>query len=188
MYTNEAIAKAVSALSGLILLGVGLARLGWIVEFIPYIPISAFVTAAAVTITATQFSTLMGITGVDTRAPPYRVIISSLQGLPRTQVDAAVGLSSLVLLYGIRYFCAAMEARSATRKRMWAILSSLRLTFTILLYTFISWLVNRAGTGKSPFRIVGHIERGKNLAVPPRFARVDTNGGTKGSNTQDRPL
>lgn len=161
MYTNEDIAKAVSAISGLILLGAGLVRLGWVIEFIPYIPISAFVTAAAVTIMATQFPTLMGITGVNTRAPPYLVIINSLKGLPRTQVDAAIGLSSIVLLYAIRYFCSAMETRYPAKKKMWAIISSLRLTFTMLLYTFISWLVNRTNTGKSPFRIVGHIERGK---------------------------
>ena len=161
MYTNEDIAKAVSAISGLMLLGAGLVRLGWVIEFIPYIPISAFVTAAAVTIMATQFPTLMGITGVNTRAPPYLVIINSLKGLPRTQVDAAIGLSSIVLLYAIRYFCSAMETRYPAKKKMWAIISSLRLTFTMLLYTFISWLVNRTNTGKSPFRIVGHIERGK---------------------------
>jgi len=162
-YTNEDIAKTLSAISGIILLGVGLLRLGWVIEFIPYIPISAFVTAAAVTIMATQFPTLMGIKGVNTREAPYKVIINSLKGLPRTQMDAAIGLTCIVLLYAIRYTCAKMEARSKTpkQKKMWAVASSLRLTFTMLLYTLISWLVNRTRAGQSPFRIVGHIERGK---------------------------
>jgi sodium-independent sulfate anion transporter 11 len=144
----------------MILLGIGLLRLGWIIEFIPYIPISAFVTAVAITIMATQFPTLMGITGVNTREAPYLVIIGSLKGLPRTQVDAAIGLSSIVLLYAIRYFCAKMQVRYSAKQKMWAIISSLRLTFVMLLYTFISWLVNRNRTGKRPFRIVGPIERG----------------------------
>lgn len=160
-YANDQIAKTVSAISGLILLGLGLLRLGWIIEFIPYIPISAFVTAAAITIMATQFPTLMGITGVNTRQAPYLVIIDSLKALPNTQMDAAIGLTSLVLLFAIRYFCDWMGARYPKQKKTWAIASSLRLTFTILLYTFISWLVNRNVTGKTPFRIVGHIERGE---------------------------
>ncbi|KAK0731933.1 sulfate transporter family-domain-containing protein [Lasiosphaeris hirsuta] len=167
VYTNEEIAKALTSVSGMILLGIGFLRLGWIIEFIPYIPISAFVTAAAITIMATQFPTLMGITGVNTRDAPYLVIINSLKGLPRTQVDAAIGLSSIALLYAIRYFCARMEHRYSAKQKMWAIISSLRLTFTILLYTLVSWLVNRNNTGKSPFRIVGPIERGFKHAGPP---------------------
>lgn len=163
-YSNDDIAKAVTAVSGLILLGLGLLRLGWIIEFIPYIPISAFVTAAAITIMATQFPTLMGIAGINTRQAPYLVIIDSLRALPTTRLDAAIGLTSLALLFAIRFFCDKMGARYPQQKRIWAMASSLRLTFTILLYTLISWLVNRNITGETPpFRIVGHIERGESL-------------------------
>lgn len=152
------------------LLVIGLLRLGWIIEFIPYIPISAFVTAAAITIMTTQFPTLMGITGINTREAPYQVIINAMKGLPRTQIDAAIGLSAIVLLYTIRYLAAKMEARYPAQQKMWAIISSLRLTFTMLLYTFISWLVNRNNTGRSPFRIVGHIERG-DVSYNPQICR-----------------
>jgi sodium-independent sulfate anion transporter 11 len=161
VYTNEAIAKVLSAVSGMVLLAIGLLRLGWIIEFIPYISISAFVTAAAITIMATQFPTLMGITGVNTRDAAYRVIIESLKGLPRTKLDAAIGLSSIVLLYCIRYLCTRMQLRDPARQKTWAILSSLRLTFAMLVYTFISWLVNRNRREAPAFRIVGHIERGE---------------------------
>jgi len=160
IYTNEEIAKALSAISGMILLFIGLVRLGWIIEFIPYIPISAFVTGASITIMSTQFPVAMGISGVNTREAPYLVIINSLKGLPRTRVDAAIGLSSIVLLFGIRYLCAKMEVRDPKRKTVWAMISSLRLTFAMLLYTLISWLVNRNNSGPSPFRIVGKIEKG----------------------------
>ncbi len=149
--------------SGVILLFIGLARLGWTIEFIPYIPISAFVTGASITIMATQFPVAMGISGVNTREAPYLVIINSLRGLPRTRVDAAIGLSCIVLLYTIRYLCAKLEARDRSRQKVWATMSSLRLTFTMLLYTLVSWLVNRDNLGPSPFRIVGKIEKGKFL-------------------------
>ncbi len=144
----------------MILLFIGLVRLGWIIEFIPYIPISAFVTGASITIMSTQFPVAMGISGVNTREAPYLVIINSLKGLPRTRVDAAIGLSSIVLLFGIRYLCAKMEVRYPKKKMVWAMISSLRLTFAMLLYTLVSWLVNRNNSGPSPFRIVGKIEKG----------------------------
>lgn len=150
----------------MILIFIGLARLGWIIEFIPYVPISAFVTAASITIMATQFPVAMGIRGINTREAPYKVIINSLKGLPRTRVDASIGLSSIVLLYVIRHLCSRMEVRQPSRKRMWSIISSTRLTFVMLLYTFISWLVNRHNTAaNSPFRIVGVIEKGMDTFV-----------------------
>jgi len=151
-----------SVLVGVILLGVGLLRLGWIVEFVSYVPISAFVTAASITIMTTQFSTALGIPGINTRDPPYRVIVNTLEGMPNTQVDAVIGISSIAILSLIRFVCTKLEARQPKRKRIWAIVSSLRMSFTILLYTLISWLVNRNNLQgrKSVFRIVGTIERG----------------------------
>jgi len=162
VYTSEEIAKTTSAIAGMILLFIAFLRLGWIIEFVPYIPISAFVTAASVIIIATQFPVLMGITGVNTRQAPYLVMIDALKGLPSTQMDAAIGLTSMVLLYAIRFFCARMETRYPTSKKKWAIISSMRLTFVMLLYTLISWLVNRNRSGGArPFRIVGPISRGE---------------------------
>lgn len=149
-------------MSGAILLFLGLVRLGWVVEFIPYIPISAFVTAASITIMSTQIPTALGLPGVNTREPPYKVIIQTFKLLPQTQLDAAIGLSSIALLFGIRGICTQMEQRQPKRRRMWSFISSLRLTFTMLLYTLISYLANRStAEGNAKFRIVGHIERGE---------------------------
>ncbi|EON95628.1 putative sulfate permease protein [Phaeoacremonium minimum UCRPA7] len=168
VYANEDIAKALSVIVGAILLFIGLFRLGWLIEFIPYVPISAFVTAASITIMSTQLPVALGISGVNTREAPYKVILNTLEGLPRTQLDAAIGLTSIALLFFIRDVCARMEIRQPTKKRMWGMISSLRLTFTILLYTFISYLVHRKSPeGESKFHIVGHIQSGfKHAGVP----------------------
>jgi sodium-independent sulfate anion transporter 11 len=105
---------------------------------------------------------MMGITGINTRESPYRVIIETLKGLPRTQLDAVVGISSLVLLTVIRNVCAKLEVRQPARKRFWAMVSSLRLTFAMLLYTLIAWLVHRTlPKDVRKFRLVGHIESGE---------------------------
>ncbi|ORY18639.1 sulfate permease-like protein [Clohesyomyces aquaticus] len=168
VYTREEVAKGLSFLSGLILIFLGLFRLGWLIELIPYVPISAFVTSASFTIIGTQLPVALGITGIKTREAPYKVYINVLRNLGRTQLDAAIGLTSIVLLFILRDVFAKLEMRRPAKKRLWAMLSSMRLTFAILLYTFISWLVHRKlPHGQHKFRLVGHIESGfKHAGVP----------------------
>jgi len=168
-YSNENIAHALSLLAGAVMLFFGLLRLGWIIEFIPYIPISAFVTAASITIMATQVPTVLGLSGINTRESPYKVIIATLKALPDTKIDAAIGISSIVILFAIRDFCSFMEKRRPANKRTWSFISSLRLTFVMLLFTLVSYLVNRTrDLDDSPFRIVGRIEPGFQRAGLPQ--------------------
>jgi sodium-independent sulfate anion transporter 11 len=170
VYQPQEIAHALSFLAGSVILVFGILRLGFIIEFIPYIPISAFVTSASITIISTQLPTLMGITGINTRESPYKVYVNFLEGLPRAKLDAAIGITSIVLLYSIKSLCAKMEVRQPRKKKMWSLISSLRLTFTILLYTLISWLVHRTTpAGQEKFRIVGRIEKGFSHAGVPRM-------------------
>lgn len=170
LYSAEEIAKCLTLLSGLILIFLGLFRLGWIIELIPYIPISAFVTSASITIIGTQLPKALGIDGIDTRQAPFRVYVDVFKNLSDTQLDAAIGLSSILLLWVIRQVCAKLEVRQPAKKRLWATISSLRLTFAILLYTFISWLVHRTIPHEKQywkFKLVGKIESGfKHAGVP----------------------
>ena len=170
VYEPQVVAHAISFLCGLILIFLGFCRLGWLIEFIPYPPINAFVTAASITIISTQLPTCLGIKSINTREAPYKVYINTLKGLPNAQLDASIGISSIILLFAIQQFCCKMEARQPKKKQMWGMLSSLRLTFTVLLYTFISWLVHRtAAEGREKFRIVGHIEKGFSHAGAPKM-------------------
>jgi solute carrier family 26 (sodium-independent sulfate anion transporter), member 11 len=57
------IATTVAFICGFIVLGIGLLRLGWIVEFIPAPAVSGFMTGSAINIIASQVPGLMGITG-----------------------------------------------------------------------------------------------------------------------------
>lgn len=175
VYSSIEIAKALTFMSGAILLTVGLLRLGWVVEVIPYIPVSAFITAASITIMSTQFPVMLGIRGINTREEPYKVIISTLRNLGNTQLDAAIGITCLVLLEGIKFVCSKLEARRPAQKRIWSTISSLRLTFAMLLYTLVSWLVHRnIPRGESKFRIVGKIESGMCLCVDGAWGPVTT--------------
>ncbi|KAI0595145.1 sulfate permease 2 [Biscogniauxia sp. FL1348] len=163
------IARALSVITGAVLLFIGLVRLGWVVEFIPLVAITSFMTGAAINILAGQVPKLMGISGVNTREATYLVIINTLKGLPRTKIDAAMGLTALLMLYLLRWFCNFMANRQQNRKKLWFFLGTLRLAFVILLYTLISWLANRGLTDakKAKFEILGNVPSGFRIHGAP---------------------
>lgn len=148
--TAPDIARALSVIAGAVLLFIGLTRLGRIVELIPLVAITSFMTGAAISIGAGQVPALMGITGVATRGPTYRVIIDTLKGLPRTKLDAAMGLSALAMLYIIRSFCNFMAKKQPNRKKMWFFVSLETLWETLSLIeprsTLSAWLLSSSFT------------------------------------------
>ncbi|KAJ2917208.1 hypothetical protein MD484_g3170, partial [Candolleomyces efflorescens] len=160
-WENADIATALAFICGFITLGMGLLRIGWLVEFIPAPAVSGFMTGSAFTIAAGQVPGLMGITGFDTRAATYKVVINTLKGLPRTKLDAAWGLTGLVGLYAIRYLSQFVLAR------LFFFLSVMRNAFVIIILTLASFLYCRTRKrpdGKYPIRIL--------LTVPSGFKHV----------------
>jgi len=121
------IARALSIVAGSILLFIGLTRLGRIVELIPLVAITSFMTGAALSIGAGQVPALMGISGVNNRGPTYLVIIDTLKGLGRTKLDAAIGLSALLMLYSIRIFCNIMSKKQPSKQKVWFFVSNMDL-------------------------------------------------------------
>lgn len=63
IWDNQTIANTICLVIGFVTLGMGLLRLGWLVEFMPVPASSGFRTGAAITIIAGQIPALMGITG-----------------------------------------------------------------------------------------------------------------------------
>ncbi|KIW07802.1 uncharacterized protein PV09_01724 [Verruconis gallopava] len=161
------IASALAIICGSIVVFIGLARLGWLVEFISLAAISAFMTGSALNIAVGQVPTLMGITGFNTRDSTYKVAINTLKHLGRSNVNAAMGLASLFLLYLIRWFCNFMSKKQPNRRKMWFFISTLRTVFVILLFTLISWLVNRHHKKSPKFSILKTVPRGfQDAGVP----------------------
>ena len=156
---NE-IASALAVIAGSIILFIGLIRCGWIVDLIPLTSISAFMTGSAINIAVGQLPALMGIKGFDTRAPTYLVFIHTLQGLGRTALDAAMGLTALLLLYVIRSVCKYGAKRYPKHQKAFFFTATLRTAFVILLYTMISWLVNRNRRSDPLFKILSTVPRG----------------------------
>lgn len=161
------VAHALAIIAGAIVCFLGLTKLGRIVDFISLTSISAFMTGSAINIAVGQVPTLMGITGFDTRASTYKVVINILKHLGRTKLDAAMGLTALAMLYIIRSACNYGARRYPGRSKTFFFISTLRTAFVILLYTMISWLANRHHRKKPLFKILGKVPRGfKHAGVP----------------------
>jgi len=161
------IASALAIIAGAVVCFIGLARLGWIVNFISLTSISAFMTGSAINIAVGQVPTLMGITGFSTRDSSYLVVIHTLQHLGRSTYDAAIGLTALTLLYGIRFTLNSLAKRMPNRRKLLFFMNTLRTVFIILLYTLISYLVNRNiknhNSKYAHFKILGTVPRGEHV-------------------------
>jgi len=143
-YQGYQVAQALAVICGAIVCFLGLIRIGWVVEFISLTSILAFITGSAINILCGQVPTLMGINShMNTRAPTYLVIINTFKNLHYTTLDAALGLTALVMLYLIRFVCNTCAKRFPKKAKMFFFLATLRTAFVICLYTLISYLVNR---------------------------------------------
>lgn len=155
------IASALAVISGAIITFVGLIRWGWIVDFIPLTAISAYMTGSAINIAAGQVPTMLGESAkFDTRGATYMVIINTLKYLPTTQIDAAMGLTALLMLYLIRGTCNYGAKRYPHKAKLFFFISTLRTVFVILFYTMISAAVNLHRKEKPLFKLLGHVPRG----------------------------
>ncbi|KAF2725027.1 putative sulfate permease 2 [Polychaeton citri CBS 116435] len=173
----EAIGQALAIIVGAIVLGLGLLRLGFLVEFISLPAISAFMTGSAISIASGQVAKLMGIKGVDSHDATYLVIINTLKRLPSTTIDAALGLTALTMLYLIRSTFNYLARKQPQRKKFWFFCNTLRTAFVILLYTLISWLMNLHLPGhkakNSRISIIGTVPRGfKHAGAPDMSSEI----------------
>ncbi|KAI4149898.1 MAG: hypothetical protein L6R39_002401 [Caloplaca ligustica] len=166
---GHVVASALAIIAGAIICFLGLIRAGRIVDFISLAAISAFMTGSAINIAVGQVPALMGISGFSNREATYKVFINILKHLGRSKRDAAMGLTALAFLYLIRFGCTFSARKMPHRSKLFFFLSTLRTAFIILLYTLISWLVNRHHRKKKQrlFKILGDVPRGfQNAAVP----------------------
>ncbi|KAJ2716455.1 hypothetical protein H4R19_000639 [Coemansia spiralis] len=164
------VAGCLSVVLGCIVTAIGLLRIGFIVDFIPLPAIAAFMTGSALNIAMGQIPTLMGnnsAPGYNTREATYLVFGNFFKHIKYCNLNAAVGLTALFLLYMIRWSCGYAARRWPQKERTFFFVSTLRTGFVILLYTLISYLVNRHHRGHPKFSILGTVPRGfKHLAVP----------------------
>lgn len=164
------IASALAIICGAIILLLGLLRLGFIVDFIPLPAITAFMTGSAINVCAGQVKTVLGEKAkFSTRGATYKIIIDTLKHLPSTQMDAAMGLTALAVLYGIRAACNYGTRKRPHKARMFFFLSTLRTAFVVLFYTMISAAVNLHRREHPAFKLLGNVPRGFKAAGVPKI-------------------
>lgn len=161
-YAAPQIATTLAFVCGFIVLGIGLLRLGWLVEFIPQPAVSGFMTGSAISIAAGQVPAVLGIAKrFDTKQSTYKVIILTLQNLKFTKLDAAFGIPALVGLYAIKWSLAWAGERYPRFRRPAFFLGCLRHAFIIIIFTIASWqLVKGKDQKKLPISILGTVPRG----------------------------
>lgn len=166
---GHVIASALTLVAGGIVTGLGILRLGFLVDLIPLPSIYAFMTGASISITTGQLPSLLGIPHrpsrnhepfVNTGDPTYLVFIDVLRRLPEARLDAALGITALTTLYAIRYIATKASHKFPSQCKVLFFINTLRITFVILVYTMVSWLVNKNDQDDPKFAIVGHVPRG----------------------------
>ncbi|KAJ5765885.1 sulfate anion transporter [Penicillium odoratum] len=163
------IAMSIAIICGGVVTFLGLTRLGFIIDFIPLPSITAFMTGSAILICSGQVKNLLGETAsFSLDDPAYQIILNVFKNLPSARgYDAAMGLSALVLLYGIRTMCNYGAQRYPRRAKLFFFFSNLRKLFVILFFTMISAIVNIHRQEDPVFEIVGYVPRGLEDAGVP---------------------
>ncbi|KAH3686513.1 hypothetical protein WICPIJ_002511 [Wickerhamomyces pijperi] len=157
------IATCITLICGGISLGIGLLRLGFILEFISVPAVMGFMSGSAFSIIAGQVPALMGYNKlVNSREATYHVVINSLKHLPDTKLDAVFGLIPLLILYVWKWSCDYVPKRYP-KSRVWCFfLQALRNGVVIVLFTVISWAItrHRPKGHKAPISILGTVPSG----------------------------
>lgn len=176
--TGPVIATALSLLCGAITLGIGVLRLGFLVELISLNAVAGFMTGSAFSIITGQVPALMGYNKkVNTRDTTYKVVINTLKHLPDTKLDAVFGLIPLLILYLWKYGCNKTgpnwvdrrmnphSPRAKFWKSFFFYAQALRNAFVIVLFTLIAWGITRHKK-KHPISLLGTVPSGlKNVGV-----------------------
>lgn len=160
------VATGFAVIAGSLVLVIGILRLGWLVDLISITSLSAFMTGSAITIGASQLPSLLGITSFSNREAAYRVTVNTLRHLREAKLDAIVGLTALSFLYLIRYTLTKAAARWPSHKRVIFFLNTMRTVFVIIIFTMVSWVINKDRTEQPAIRVLGVVPRGK-LSKPP---------------------
>lgn len=169
-YSPAVIATFLSLICGGIAAGIGILRLGFILEFISIPAVMGFMSGSAFSIIVGQVPGLMGYNKlVNTRQSSYKVVIDTLKNLKHTSSDAAFGLVCLFLLYLWKYLTEVGQKRYPRKKAWFFYTQQLRNAIIIIVATAISWgivhpkKVNFSGPSadfKPPISIIGKVPSG----------------------------
>lgn len=156
-YWSAAITLAL--LSGLVLLLMGVLRLGFLANFLSHPVISGFISASALLIAAGQLKTILGIGG--NAHSFFGTVILLLTHLPQTQLlSAAVGLGTAGFLWWGRKALKPLLVRHGASARAADVMVKATPVLAIVATTLATWYF---GWHEKGLKIVGDVPQG----LPP---------------------
>jgi SulP family sulfate permease len=162
-YLGAAIALAL--LSGVMLMAMGIARLGFFANFLSHPVISGFITASAVLIALGQMKHILGVS-----MEGHNILeqLASLGGnLADTNVATlAIGLFAILFLIWARRSLTGLLARAGLSKKLASGLSKAAPVVAVVATTLAVWLLDLQASGVA---IVGDIPRGLPTPTLPPF-------------------
>jgi SulP family sulfate permease len=161
-YLGAAIALAM--VSGLLLVGMGLLRLGFLANFLSHPVISGFITASGIQIAAGQIAPLIGIKA---HGESFVDLVKSM--LPNfgqiNPYTAAIGITSLVFLFWVRSGLKPLLCKFGMSERSAGMVAKLGPIAAIAVTTAAVWGLSLGAHG---VKIVGTVPKGlPSLALPP---------------------
>lgn len=138
------IAVTLSFFTGIILISVGLCRLGFMVNFISHPVITGFICSAAITIPAGQLKKIFGIHIATHKFFPE--MWELVKGLKDTNIyDFIVGISTMILLFLMKYIKSRYADKEGlhkgVRQTCWFI-GTARNAVVVIFFAVISFIVN----------------------------------------------
>ena len=163
--TSEYLVGAVvlATLSGLMLMAMGLLRLGFMANFLSHPVISGFITASGIVIAASQ---LKHILGVEASGHNLLEIVNSLAGsIGQTNgATVAVGAGALLFLLVARKRLNPLLRAAGLAPRLADILTKTAPILAVLVTTLLAWQLNLGAQG---VKLVGQVPAGlPSLALP----------------------
>ena len=158
-----AAAIALAAVSGLLLLGMGLLRFGFLANFLSHPVVSGFITASGLVIGLSQLRHILGIeAGGDNLLDLGASLLGDLGST--NAITGVTGLGAIVFLAWARQGLQPLLARLGIPETAAAILSRAGPVLVILVTVIASYLLDFAGWGVA---LVGEVPRGlPSLALP----------------------
>ena len=159
-------ALTLAALSGAMLLAMGLFRLGFLANFLSHPVISGFITASGILIATSQLRHILGVNaGGDTWPEMLR---SLARALPDTNwITLMIGVSAATFLFWVRKGAKPLLIRAGLRPRPAAMLAKTGPVLAVLASTLAVWGLGLAQYG---VRVVGAVPQGLPAFSLPSFA------------------
>lgn len=159
-------ALSLAALSGVILLAMGLFRLGFVANFLSHPVIAGFITASGIIIAASQLKHILGIDAHGHNL--LELVISIIQHLPETNwITAIIGFVATAFLFWVRKGLKPLLQSLGFGAGLTGVLVKTGPVFVVVATTLAVWLFNLNDAG---VKIVGEVPQSLPPITLPSFS------------------